>query len=1504
MKRFLGTLAVALALVGLASTAQAELTVNYDRAIIEGLDGEGYFVPGTTSLTVQISVTSSIGGANTDPLAAVNILKGLAFKEQLPTGWSYGGLVQPNSANPTIEPAVPTGLIGFSWITPPATPFSFSYKINVPADEPGGQTLSGTATFRTNGSAIAITPPANDDVNVKPTTVSISRAISGAGVAGSSNQFYVPGQEITVDITVTKDGPANMTVLAVRDTLPANWSYAGLDETDPDKPTIPPPTPTGTIAFSWITPPATPFTFQYRVLVPADEAGLDRVMSAVGTYRLGGGAIQTNTVDVTLNPRPCVQYTMNGVGGDFYAPGVNKSISVNITEDCLPNLTGLAVRQTLPAGWAYVGLDESDPQKPTIPPPTPTGEIAFSWISVPAAPFSFTYIVSVPADQLGDVEIPGRVTYRLGGGALATDQFILTLSGADVTAPVITITGDNPATVECGTGYTDAGATASDDRDGDVTGNIVPTNTVDANTPGSYTVTYDVVDAAGNAASAVRNVEVVDTTAPTVTLNGLAAVTVECGQPYTELGASASDSCDTALTAATVSGTVDNTTPGTYTVSYDATDASGNAATTVTRTVTVEDTTDPVVTITGGNTATVECHTAFTAPGATASDSCEGALAVGAPSGTVDADTPGTYTLTYSVADASGNTGSATLTVTVQDTTAPTIALNGGAVNVECGTSYQELGATASDSCDATVDVQISGSVNAAQPGTYTITYNASDDSGNDAVSVTRTVTVSDTTDPVLDIGATSVTVECGNSYTDANGTATDTCDGNVLVTNNAATAVDSGNAGTYTVTVTATDDSGNSVSATRTVTVQDTTAPAISLTGNTNVVVECGENYTDAGATANDACEGSLTASIVRGGSVDTATPGDYTLTFNVSDGAGNAAAEVTRVVTVTDTTDPVITVNPGQDTVECGTEFTDAGATVADSCDSAATVTASGSVDTTTPGTYTITYSSTDASGNDATATRTVTVVDTTDPVVQLNGGAVTVECGGSYDEAGATATDSCDSSVAVVTTGTVNTSTPGDYLITYTATDDSGNDASVSRTVSVVDTTAPVITLNGSASVSVPCGGPYNELGATATDGCAGSVAVTTTGTVDVNTSGEYTIVYNATDGTNAATPVTRTVTVETCNACPDEDGNGLADDLFFCLDEDGESISFDVDGGTCNRHTYAQTWFGDVAGEDISVSQSNPDDPSQVFTASVARDIIGAGQQAILVLSTSCTLEDLLGDTAFNLGTTPDGEVAGNNWLDVSIVVSNDGGLTYQKLDNAILANSPVTITINGLNATAGAEVSLESYDTYIAPDEDTGLATIQAVLGDSWGSDGVACSYADGTITCEVTHLSVFGAFESLADPAAIEVTPSPAYDLIVGTVQLGAQATATLTVKNVGGGTLTGNATINSPNSKFTLVGDATFSLTEGASDTITVRFAPGQDTGNFTGTVTITNSAGAPVTVTVKGTGTLFNKRFVFFTCGGEGPSSSLGGDLAVVALALGGLYLSSRAFRRAKQS
>ena len=89
----------------------------------------------------------------------------------------------------------------------------------------------------------------------------------------------------------------------------------------------------------------------------------------------------------------------------------------------------------------------------------------------------------------------------------------------DTTAPTLTIVGSNPVTVQSGAPYTDAGATATDIVDGNLTAGIVvgglPINT---NVVGSYTVIYNVTDSSGNAAAqATRTVNVVDATPPVIT---------------------------------------------------------------------------------------------------------------------------------------------------------------------------------------------------------------------------------------------------------------------------------------------------------------------------------------------------------------------------------------------------------------------------------------------------------------------------------------------------------------------------------------------------------------------------------------------------------------------------------------------------------------------------------------------------------------------------------------------------------------------------------------------------------------------------------------------------------------------------------------------------------------------------------------------------------------------------------------------------------------------------
>jgi len=108
---------------------------------------------------------------------------------------------------------------------------------------------------------------------------------------------------------------------------------------------------------------------------------------------------------------------------------------------------------------------------------------------------------------------------------------------------------------------------------------------------------------------------------------------------------------------------------------------------------------------------------------------------------------------------------------------------------------------------------------------------------------------------------------------------------------------------------------------------VVDTEAPVIQLTGADTVNLIVGDPFTDPGATASDNIDGDISADIVVGGDVvDANTIGTYVITYNVTDSAGNAATEVTRVVNVNPvpTTDVFFVVNPSTLTVNEDDIFT----------------------------------------------------------------------------------------------------------------------------------------------------------------------------------------------------------------------------------------------------------------------------------------------------------------------------------------------------------------------------------------------------------------------------------------------------------------------------------------------------------------------------------------------------------------------------------------------------
>ncbi len=144
-------------------------------------------------------------------------------------------------------------------------------------------------------------------------------------------------------------------------------------------------------------------------------------------------------------------------------------------------------------------------------------------------------------------------------------------------APVITVLGANPLTNECHVAFVDPGFTALDDCT--PTPTLTTNNPVNANVPGTYTITYVATDANGASATNTRTVVVVDTTPPvvacanvTISLTGL-SVSITPAQVY----ASGSDTCGTPILVAVTPDTF--TCPGVYTTTLYVSDGNANTNT-------------------------------------------------------------------------------------------------------------------------------------------------------------------------------------------------------------------------------------------------------------------------------------------------------------------------------------------------------------------------------------------------------------------------------------------------------------------------------------------------------------------------------------------------------------------------------------------------------------------------------------------------------------------------------------------------------------------------------------------------------------------------------------------------------------------------------------------------------------------------------------------------------------------------------------------------------------
>ena len=336
------------------------------------------------------------------------------------------------------------------------------------------------------------------------------------------------------------------------------------------------------------------------------------------------------------------------------------------------------------------------------------------------------------------------------------------------------------------------------------------------------------------------------------------------------------------------------------------------------------DGTPPVLTLNGADPLLLECPEPFVDPGATAIDDVDGDLSGSiVVTGAVDPTILGDHVLTYSVTDAAGNHASITRTVTVQDTTPPTLVCPDVPTVVadeNCQAVVPDLAgpAVATDACSAVVVAQAPAAGEIVGLGSHAITVTATDAAGNSTSCEVELVVV-DETPPQITTCPEAVTLDadanCQAGIPDlaASTVATD-CNGPVVVTQSPVAETVVG-LGTHAVVITAEDQAGNTAACTVSVTVRDVTPPVVTITtpasgllaevsapiGLSGSFVECNQSgavsakwIVESATVPKTEIPGGVSGSTVLN-LVQFDEPGVYSITLEVTDAAGNTGSAST---------------------------------------------------------------------------------------------------------------------------------------------------------------------------------------------------------------------------------------------------------------------------------------------------------------------------------------------------------------------------------------------------------------------------------------------------------------------------------------------------------------------------------------------------------------------------------------------------------------------------------
>jgi hypothetical protein len=943
----------------------------------------------------------------------------------------------------------------------------------------------------------------------------------------------------------------------------------------------------------------------------------------------------------------------------------------------------------------------------------------------------------------------------LAEDATGTTTYTVAITKAEamaitVTAPSATITTANQATYSvsgtCNTSdvsvvVTLTGGSASASSAAATCTDSAWTATADASALPDGTVTVTAVGTSPGETSTVTASATKDTAGPTV--SAPADITVDA----ISAGVTPASNADIAafLAAATATDAVDgavsvtNNAPsefpiGATVVVFTAVDSLGNTGS-ASATVTVEDQSPPVITAPEATTitATDANGTAKTATDvavwlatATSTDNVDGTITEGIGNDAPDVFPIGATTVTFSIADSSNLTATATAVLTIADLTAPVVTPPASIVVAATNASgtASSISALSGDWKLAPAAGALAVGPNAGEVGNWW---------SNDDASVTVRACLFD---DVVTFGTdgTFHNVMGAETWVEGWQGGGDACAAPVAPHDGSASATYVYDADAATITVNgvgahiglpkvhnngelaASADAVSSI----TYSISEMTASAMTLQVNysgdaiwqfklskaPSATAEISAFL--AGATATDNVDGALS---VSNDGLPVFPLGETTVTFSATDAAGNIGTE-TATVTVTDQTAPVLTA-PADETVPAtdgnGTAATDAAivawvesATATDNVDSSLTIT--NDAPAILPmGATLVTFTVTDAAGNTSTATATATIADITAPVI--NAPATLVVLGESDGVAAdtqeivdmiaaVTATDNVDGAIATVTNDAPTDVFPfGETTVTFTATDAAGNVGTATTVVNVsLDIVDPELTISESISINVDLPGQVvassNDAvtaffaAAVATDNKDGDLtaSITNDGLTEYPV-GVTVVTFSVSDAAGNTVTASASITVVVL----DTDNDGMPD--FFETNNgldpnDATDADTDLDGdGFTNAEEYA-------AGTDPTRDELPP-----ALTIPADISMAATGRMTAVDLGVASAVDQKDGEL------TPTASASGpfkSGMTEITWTVSDAAGNTstaMQMVEIMPLANlSPSSVTVEGTSVEISVELS--------------------------------------------------------------------------------------------------------------------------------------------------------------------------------------------------------------------